>query len=729
MKKALLILFAIFIANIYAQDKLPLELEDLYSKGTFAEHPVDNLQWQPLNDAFAYTKPNKQSGLTDIYLYNVNNDTDELLVKGDELSYKGEALEMSSFQWTSDGKYFLIAGPTEQIWRHSYQAPYYLFNVKTKEVVSLANNNPKLRNVKLSPDGKLVGYVSSHNLYVADLATGKETQITNDGSDNILNGEFDWVYEEEFGLADAWRWSADSKKIAFWKFDQTKVKEFNLVDEMYYYNKIIKLKYPKVGEQNAIINIAVADLESGKTVLMDLGDNDDIYVPRIYWTNSSSQLAMLRLNRQQNESDFLMADVESGKTKTFYSERNETSLEVPYYVNFLKQKDEIILTSEKSGYRHAYQFDYEGNLINQITSGDWEITELCGVDEANQVLYFYGKKESPIQQQIYKVNLDGSGLTKISTGHGWHTPKFSTDYKYFVDYHSSAVQPTSTILYDTDGEEVKVIDDGKIDALDKYDIRYPEFLTIKTSDGVELNGYIIKPKDFDPNKKYPVIVHGYGGPASQILIDKFSNHQRWFGQYMSQFDYVIFSVDNRGTGGRGKAFVDLSYGDLSKWSVNDQIEGARYLATLPYVDKDRIGFWGWSGGGYLTLALMTRATDYFKVGCAVAPVSDFKTYDAPWAERAMGLPALNEEGYERANIKTTAKDLEGKLLIIHGTGDDNVHYQNTLQFIEECILNNKQVDMFFYPNRNHALSGPNGSGKLNAYTKIRDYFDAWLKKN
>jgi len=709
----------LFVSPIIPQQKQPLTLNDIFASNVLRTTPIRNIQWRPDSKAFTFTKRNSDKNFLDIYKHNIKTGHESMLISGSELVYKSERIKMSSYSWTADGIFLLIEGPVKSIWRHSTQAPFYLLNVNTKQISALANNNPHLRNVKLSPDGKYVGFVRDHNIFVVDLSTGKEKAITNNGTDNILNGEFDWVYEEEFGLADAWRWSPDSKKIAYWQFDQTRVKEFNLIDEMYPYNKVFDLKYPKVGEQNAIVKIGVAEIETGNTTWMDIGKNEDIYIPRIFWTNSSSTLSLLRLNRHQNYLEIIMANSSSGKSKVIITDKDSAWIDIIDLI-FLKSKDQIILTSEKSGYRHAYLYDYSGKLIKQLTSGEWEISELACVVEEKNVLFFYGKKDSPIEENIYYVNLNGKDLKRISKNNGWHSAIFSPDKKFYVDYYSNAVTPTTTILNNSDGTEVRVLNSGKILALDNHNMVYPSFVKYRTTDGTELNGYFIKPYNFNPKKKYPVLVYGYGGPGSQMVVDRWGGERTFWHQYMTEQGYIIFCTDNRGTGGRGKAFKNLSYLDLSKWSVRDQTEGAKYLATLPYVDKNRIGFWGWSGGGYLTIAMLTRAADYFKTGVAVAPVSDFKLYDAIWTERYMGLTNENIDGYKNANLNNTANGLKGKLLIIHGSGDDNVHYQNTLQFINKCIEINKQVDMFIYPNRAHSISG--GNTRLHLFTKITDYF-------
>lgn len=709
----------LILTLVTAQEKLPLSLQKLFLNTDFDEHPVENIEWLPNNEAFTYTEKNNGTGLLDIYKHDLISGQNSLLISGEELKIKTEIIKMSNYQWTHDGKYLLIEGPGKSIWRHSRQAPFYLLNVGTKEITALAENSPYLRNVKLSPDGSMVGYVRNHNIFVVDLSSGFERAITNDGTGDILNGEFDWVYEEEFGLADAWRWSPDSKKIAFWQLDQTRVKEFNLIDEMLLYNKVSKLKYPKAGEQNSIVKIFVADLTTNKIQELDLGENEDIYIPRIFWTNSSSSLAIIRLNREQNLLEMLMANTNNGESMTIIRDTDSCWIDVRHDISFLKTRDEIIFSSEKSGYRHAYIYDYKGNLIKQLTQGDWEITEISGVDEHGGWMYFYGKKESPLEQHIYRVKLDGTRLEKISQEPGWHKSLFSPNYQYFIDIYSNVTTPAKTILYNGDGTKIRVLAEGTIKALANHNLVFPQFEKVITSDGVELNAFIIKPYNFDPHKKYPVLVYGYGGPGSQNVINKWGNYRMLWHQYMSEQGYLIFCLDNRGTGGRGKAFENLSYGDLSKWSIQDQIAGAEYLSKLPYVDKNRLGFWGWSGGGYLTIGLMTRAADYFTTGISVAPVTDFKTYDTIWTERHMGLLHKNKEGYEKANLNNYAELLKGKLLIIHGTQDDNVHFQNTMFFINRCIELNKPVDLFLFPNRNHSIKG--GNTRFYLFSKMTDY--------
>lgn len=709
----------LLLANTFIVSQQKLTLEDIFYSNKFYEKKIENIQWFPDESAFTYTKINFETGLTDILKHNLKSGENSLLVNGSFLKYKEQQIILSSYSFSENGRFLLFSGPRQKIWRRSKQGTFYILDFTNTKIFPLENNSHKLRNVKLSPDGRLAGYVYNSNIYIIDLTARKKQQITNDGDKNILNGEFDWVYEEEFGLADAWMWSPDSKKIAYWRMDQTRVKEFYLVDELGLYNELTSLKYPKAGEENSTVKIGVFDLEKDSTVWMDIGTETDIYIPRILWTNSSDKLAIQRLTRRQNHSELLLANTNTGQSKVIISDSNNTWVEVEHDILFLKEKDEIIWTSESSGFNHAYLYDYRGNMINQITKGNWEVTSVEAVDEENKLLYFYGKKDSPLEQNIYRIKLDGKNIERVSPKKGWHTAVFSPACKYFIDSCSTASSPATTYLRNSDGSLIRKLEDND-DIFNSYNLSFPEFSSFTTTDGVELNYYMIKPDNFMPNKKYPVIVYGYGGPGSQKVFKQWDGTRELWHQYMAQNGYIIFCVDNRGTGGRGKEFKDLAYGDISKWAVHDQIEAAKFLSSLSYVDSGRLGFWGWSGGGYLTLMMMTRGSDYFSTGVSVAPVSNFHLYDAIWTERYMGFPDENEEGYKAANVLTYADRLKGNLLIVHGTGDDNVHFQNTIQIINEFQAKLKQFDLMIYPTRNHRISG--GNTKLHLFTLISNYF-------
>ena len=563
--------------------------------------------------------------------------------------------------------------------------------------------------------------MKDHNLYFVELSTGKETQLTFDGNENILNGEFDWVYEEEFSISDGWQWSLDGNKIAFWKFDQTRVKEFYLIDEMYAYNKVMPLKYPKAGEKNAIVKIGVIDLKSMETIWIDTGNNDDIYLPRMYWMRSTNLLGIIKLNRLQNEMNLLLADAGTGKTETLLTENDSCWVDVEdNHLVPVQSENKFLWVSEKSGYRHIYVYDYSGKLVSQVTAGDWEVTSLQGYSEADKVVYFYGKKDGIIDQHLYRVNIDGNSLFRISETSGWHEAIFSPDYKYFIHSYNSTSVPLKVYLRKTSGEAVSILRENNLPALDEFELGTVTIDKFRTSDGVDLNYLIMFPEDFDPSKKYPVIVYGYGGPGSQNVFNRWRGNRQLWHHMITQKDFIVFTLDNRGTGGRGKSFKNLCYKDLGKWVVNDHIEAAKFLASLPYVDSNRIGVWGWSGGGTLTLHLMTRAVDYFKSGISVAANTDFLIYDSIWSERYFGLPQDNLEAYINSSAKTYAHLLKGDLLLVHGTEDDNVHYQHTMQMAKKLQDAGKQFELMLYPNKNHSIQGAETQKHL--YEMMTNFF-------
>jgi len=721
MRLATIIIIIAGIILLRGQEKKQLTLEGIFGSKKFAAKKVNVIHWLSNGSGFTYLEDYPDSTSNAINLYNISTGEKSIVLDDHSLRYDGYPIPISSYEWSPDEEHLLISGRRKKIWRHSRESSFYIYDVENKKTTALANENASLQNAKISPDGKSVGYMLDNNLYVADIQTAKAKSLTTDGSGDVLNAVFDWVYEEEFSSDDAWRWSPDGKKIAFWKSDQSNIKPFVYsLDQLPLYNVAHVLRYPKVGEDNSIVNIGVVDIKTGKTIWMDLGKEKNIYIPRIEWTNSSNTLAIERLNRKQNIMELLFADVSTGKTKLILTDTDPAWVDVTNDLLFLENKDQFVWTSEQSGFRHIYLYDYNGNLMKQLTSGEWEVESIKGVDEVNGWVYFYGMRETPLENHIYRVKLDGSNLQKISQQSGWHQADLSPDFQYYVDTSSNVKTPTKYLLCKSDGEVIRAVEDNIIEALDEYQMVYPEFLTFETADGVELNAYMMKPVHFDPDKKYPVLIFGYGGPGSQIVVNRWGGSRGLWHQLMTEKGYVVFCVDNRGTGGRGKAFKNLAYGDISKWAVNDQIEGAKYLAGLPFVDVRRIGFWGWSGGGYLTCMMLTRGADYFKAGVAVASVSDFRNYDTIWTERYMGLLSENEQGYDDGNVLNYANLLKGKLLLIHGSGDDNVHFQNTIQFVQKLIDEDKQFDLMVYPNKNHRISG--GNTQKHLFTKITDYF-------
>jgi dipeptidyl-peptidase-4 len=702
--------------------KPALTLHSIFTTDDFRSQRVDNLQWSADSSRFTYTRPDPVTGLLNIHEHEITSGKDRVLLAGKELVAGGQNVQMSGYGFAPDRQYLLITGPVTRTWDSILEAPHYVYNATDQSLAALAGGSPHLRNVFLSPAGTHVGYVLDNNLYVVDLKSGETQAVTTDGSADIWNGIFDYG-STEFGFTDAWKWSPDGSRVAFWRLDVTEVKVWWMIDELGKYPEVRPLKYPNTAEIHAVNRIGVFDLAGGTTTWMDVGDNPDDYIPCIEWSRNSRQVSIQRLSRDHDQLELLLADAGTGESKVIVTDRDPAWIDITRDLMFLQGEDSFVWTSEKSGYRHAYMYDYSGKA-KQLTSGDWEISSLIGVDETHRWLYFYAKKDSFIDQHVYRVSLDGSGVEKLSGKAGWYEWALSPDRRHTIETWSDAATPPVISLRDSEGKSKEALWSNELAGLKKFSFPAPEFLQFVTDDGVVIDAYMIKPPDFDPSRKYPVIVWGYGNAGSQMVVNNWSGPCEGYREmplwhrYMAEQGFIIFSMDNRTTAGRGKAAKNLTYGEYGKWAVLDQVQGARYLKSLPFVDAERLGFWGWSGGGYLAAAIMTKGAPHFKVGVSVAPVIDLVNYQAVGVERWMDQLEDNPEGYARVNLSNYADRLEGDLLLIHGTGDENVKYAFTLQFADALIKANKQFDMMVYPNEHHGIEG----ARLHIYTKIADYF-------
>ena len=708
---------------VAAQDRLPLTLDSIFAGSEFDNRLPQNIQWHNDSKRFTFTRTNPDTGLLDIHEYDVAAGASRLIIAGDEFRHANEPVRLSSCRWSADRRYLLLAGPARVTWDGRNEAAYFIYEPDTKQLWPLAENDPRLLNVQISPDGARVGYVLDNNIYVTELDDRTTRTVTTDGDANIFNGFFDYG-SRMFSRGSAWFWSPDGKKLAFWRMDVTDVKVFYMVDELGKYNTVRPLKYPNTGERLAATRIGVFDLGSGRTVWMDAGGNPDDYIPRINWTNSSDTLALQRLTRDHNKLSLLLAGAGTGEAKVIVDDTDPAWVEITNDLLLFRNRERFVWTSEKSGYRHAYLYDYDGNEA-QLTRGDWEISSLIAVDERADWLYFYAKKDSFIDQHVYRVKLDGSKLERLTHRPGWHEWRFSPDRRLVIETRSDTDTPPGMTLRKANGEDIGVLDAGNSAAMDKYTIPRAEFIKVETGDGILIDGYMIKPPDFDPGKKYPVIGHGYGNAGSQVVVNRWvtspwqrNTKQDLWHRYMAAQGYIIFAVDNRTTAGRGKAAKNLTYGHYGKYAVLDYLEGVNYLKSLPYIDAERLGFWGWSGGGYLAAALMTKGAPHFKTAVSVAPVIDLNRYQAYGVERWMDSLENNPQGYYEVNLMNFADELQGNLLLIHGTGDENVKYGFTLQLADALIANNKQFDMMIYPNQRHDLDDV----RLHLFTRMTDYF-------
>lgn len=718
---AIVIAIAVSGGRVSADEaRRPLPLEPIFSGPDFKSRRLDNVQWSEDGSRFTFTREEPVSGRPAIYEHAVASGNERVLLSSEKLVHRGKPVVMTGYQRVAGARYVLIDGPSERTWDSAIQGPHYVYDTKQETLSALAEGNATLRNVHLSPGGDHVGYVLDNDLYVVDLRSGRTSAITTDGSADIFNGIFDWG-SSEFGFRDAWHFSPDGKKIAFWRLDATDVKVWSMVDELGKYPVVRPMKYPNTAEKHAVNHIGVYDLNSGKTVWMDIGDNADVYIPRIDWTASSKTLAIQRLARNHDRLDLLLADTSSGASRIVVTDRDPAWVEVTGDLTFLKDGRRFVWTSEKSGYRHAYRYDYDGNEV-QLTKGDWEISSLAAVDEANGWLYFYAKKDGLINQHVYRVSLNGGTVTKLSGDDGWYEWDVAPGAGHVIQTWSDVTTPPRVTLRKPAGDTFRTLIENDLPGLAQYRVLNPEFQTFETSDGVTLDAYIIKPADFDPSKRYPVVSYGYGNAGTQVVVNRWGtsrNAQRdLFLRHMAAQGYIVWCMDNRTSAGRGKQAYNLTYREYGKWAIHDQIEGANYLRSLSYVDSKRLGFWGWSGGGYLAAALMTKGAPHFQVGIAGAPVINLENYQAVGVERWMDQLELNPEGYAKVNLINYADRLEGDLLLIHGTGDDNVKWAFTLQFADALIKAGKQFDMMVYPNEHHNLE----SYQQHLYTKIENYF-------
>ncbi len=705
----------------FAQEKKQFILEDIFSGGKFVSKSVRGVQWMKNGKSFTYLDMDTVAKTTGIFQYTIKDGSKKLLISPNDFKLQNDdpAFRFTTYQWSADEKnILLVSAPPEQQWlsRLTPAGNFFIYDVEKKKNKKITDVSVPQYNQKLSPDGKLFGFVRGNNIYSIDIATGKEIQLTNDGSENIINGRFDWVYEEEFGISDGWRWSPDGKSIAFWRLDQSRVPDYTMTEWDSTHGTLIKMKYPKAGDPNSIVKVGVIDLASMKTTWIDLGTNDDMYIPRMKWTNEKNIVSMQRLNRDQNKLELLFADVTTGKTTTILTDTSNTWIDIRDDITFLKN-GQFVWSSERDGYLHFYLYKNDGTLVNQITKGEFDVDAFYGVNEKEKTLFYSSSEMSPIDRQVYSISLDGKKKKQLTKETGNNSANFSPEYNYFLNYYSNASTPTKIRLMEDDGSLVRVVEENEMKPLNDFALATTTFFSFKTSDGVSLHASLLTPANFDSTKKYSVLMYTYGGPGSQVVRNVWGGSNYLWYSMLAQKGYLVFMVDNRGTGARGAAFKKITYKNLGKWEVSDQVEGAKYLASLSFVDKNRIGIWGWSYGGYTSSMTILNGAEYFKTAVAVAPVTNWKFYDNIYTERFMSTPEKNPEGYKESAPLTHVAKLKGKFLLIHGASDDNVHFQNSATLVTALQNANKQFDTMFYPNQNHGI----GRYRLHVFTKITNF--------
>ncbi|MCK9407997.1 MAG: alpha/beta fold hydrolase [Bacteroidetes bacterium] len=719
--KALVTVFITVLFGV-AGDK-SLSIDDIFGSTKFLTRSLKAVQWMKDGRSFTFLDTDTVSKSIAVFQMEVKTGVQTMVVSGAslQLSSGDPAFRFSSYQWSPDEKSILfVSSPPEKQYlsRVTPAGNLFLYTITTKQFIRITNVAVPQYNQKFSPDSKMIGFVRENNIYCYDIFSGSEKQLTMDGTEHRINGKFDWVYEEEFGISDGWKWSPDGSRIAYWQLDEHRVPEYTLTEWDSTHLNLVTMRYPKPGDKNSVVKIGMVDLTSGTTEWIDLGMNDDIYIPRMQWTNENTVVSFQRLNRAQNTIELMYYNVLTKSIRAILKETSDTWVEVHDDLRFLKNGT-FLWSSEKNGYNHLYHYKSDGTLINQITKGQWDVDAMYGIDEKNETIYYTSSEQSPMERHVYSIRLDGKKKRQLSVIPGTHSAIFSPTFDNCIATFSSVSSPPKITMNKNDWTELFSIEKNELPILKQYKLGTVSFTTFTTSDGVVLNASIITPEKFDSTKQYPVVVYTYGGPGSQVVKNAWGGSYYLWHSLLAEKGYLIFMVDNRGTGARGVAFKKIIYKKLGKWELNDQIEGAKYLASLSFVDKNRIGIWGWSYGGYMSSMAILVGSDYFRSAIAVAPVTHWKFYDTIYSERFMGTPENNPEGFTESAPLNYADKLKGRFLLIHGTSDDNVHFQNSATLVSALQQSKKQFTTMFYPNKNHGIGGT--TTKIHLFSLMTDF--------
>ncbi len=730
MKRYLLSFWFIIFVMIWqsgnAQENDEITLRDIWASGKF--YPETMFGLEPMRDGLTYSV--LEDSLLNVYDFETGQWIKTLLNTNTLIAEHGKAaIRMQDFSFSHDEQKLMIATETESIYRHSSKSAYYTYDFASKALRQVSANG-KQQLASFSPDGNMLAFVRDNNLYLKYLDNESEVQLTTDGKVNsIINGTTDWVYEEEFGFTKAFFWSADSKKIAFYRFDESKVKEYQLEYFNGLYPEWYTYKYPKAGEENSKVDVLVYHLDTRQTVRMETGSENDQYIPRIKWSEDPGKLAVQRMNRLQNTLEIALYDVATGTHSTIYEEKNQYYIDITDNLFFLPNNKQFIVTSEKNGYNHIYLCSLEGKAEKQITSGEWDVTEVYGVNPVDYTVYYQSAETSPLDRNIYKISLKGK-KARLSERPGTNSAIFSNNFNYFVNQNTTANTPYYITVNNDKGAELRIIQSNKEynAMLQTLKLSPQTFFEIPDTSFKLPNGQVqnlwawkILPPDFSPDKKYPVLFYVYGGPGSQTVTNSWGWHNYFWFQMLAKKGVIVVSVDNRGTGARGELFKKMTYKELGKYETADLIRCAKYFKALPYVDTTSIGIFGWSYGGYMSSLAITKGADVFTSAIAVAPVTNWRNYDNIYTERFMQRPQENASGYDLNSPVNYVTELKGSFLLVHGSTDDNVHYQNSMEMINALVKANKTFDVMIYPNRNHGISG--GNARLHLYEKMNDFID------
>ncbi len=627
-----------------------------------------------------------------------------------------------SYIFNDDESKILLLKESEPIYRHSFLGKFDVKDLKSGKVLNLNNGN-FVQEPTFSPDGSKVAFIANNNLFYQDLHSGKITQITTDGQKNsVLNGLADWVYEEEFGHAKLYEWTKNSDAIVFVKSNESEVPEMSIpIYGKQLYPSEMRFKYPKAGENNSVVSAQLYRLDSAKTIALNLSNFKNYYIPDVYKTAKADEIILITSERLQNASDVLKVNTKTGAITRLFTESDKRWIDTDNVTLEFLTDNSFIWGAERDGNRHLYWYDQNGKLKKQITKGDWEVTNYYGYNPKSQEVFIQTTQQGSINKVVSKVNINTGKTTLISNSTGTNSANFSQNYNYFIETSSSAAKPYTYVLKDGNGKTLKEVQNNEeqLKKLQQDNMVIKEFMTIPNEAGDQMNAWVMKPKDFDPNKKYPLFMFQYSGPGSQQVSNSWDQGNGLWFNHLVQKGYIIACVDGRGTGYKGTEYKKTTYLNLGKFEIDDQIAAAKWFGKQTYINKDRIGIFGWSYGGYMASLALTKGADVFKAGIAVAPVTNWRYYDSIYTERFMRTPQENPGGYDDNSPTSYANLLKGKYLLLHGTADDNVHFQNSMEFSEALIQNNKQFEFMAYPDKNHGIYG--GQTRPQLYQKMTNF--------
>lgn len=718
MNKFSLVLILNICLYCTATGQSQISVDDFTTRAVFAEKRVTGINW--MRDGRYYTALSDNK----VIRYDITTGQPvETLVDGNALTPR---IEIDEYSFSADESMLLLQTRVQPIYRRSFVAEYYVYDRNAKQLQPLSSGGAQSY-ATFSPDGSKIAFVRENNLYYVTVPDMKEQQVTDDGKfGSIINGTTDWVYEEEFSFVVGFEWSPDGQKLAYYRFDESEVREYNLqywAGLLYPYD--YRYKYPKAGERNSLVEIWVYHLSTGQKVKVNTGRETDIYIPRIKWTTDPHTLSIVKLNRLQNHLQLLHANAGAGEAKVVIDEKTDTYFDIEILdFLYLGNGKEFIRMSEEEGFMQLYLHSFDGKLIRRITEGRYDVTAFHGADEKRRLVYYTSTEVSSLERHLYVISFDGKKKTRLTEGEGIHDINMSNDFQFYIDHHSSAKHPTIATLYNTRrNKALKVLENNSelVKKIAEYGIVPKEFFTFTNDEGTELHGFFLKPANFDASKEYPVMVFQYSGPGSQVVQNSWSAGHFYFHQMLVQRGYIVAFIDPRGTGGRGTAFKKVTYKQLGKYELEDHLSAARFLASLDFVDENRMGIWGWSYGGYMSSLALTKGAGVFTMGIAVAPVTNWRFYDTIYTERYLQTPQLNAEGYDMNSPLTYANRLKGRFLLIHGTGDDNVHIQNSIAFQDALVKAGVQFESFFYPDKHHGIQG--GSTRRHLYTMMLDFIE------